>query len=427
MDDFKLDTDLLEMLRRVRRDVLALFNELRLRGEDGDVTGKVRIERVPTLAKNNFKHLTSRSGPLTRNVAWRLVDFLEGDPRERFSTRAREALRTVQLDHRMTALRESQPWRDAAARLKEALGARSGDCSSTTADTEGAGGIEEAAAPEFAPIASDAAPPPSNQPDARRAKVLAAGLGLALLFVVVSALFWTRSTPDPRYACLALERATPAERAAHFAVSPRVAPPPPAASPQAREHVYPISDPPGGPVQSIWTTSQFSYGDWSTPSRPGGGRSDFRLRVGGWGDTYVSLLQVPIPTNRLVHKAVVRLTVMGEVDSSRATAMTLRVVQERWQVGASPADRLWWRDCPHSSAVRNNLPPAGRPDSTYDVDVTDLYNLWARGGLSPYGIMLEPEKIGSWRPDRKQYSNFSTFYSTRAREQENRPRLVLTY
>jgi hypothetical protein len=73
------------------------------------------------------------------------------------------------------------------------------------------------------------------------------------------------------------------------------------------------------------------------------------------------------------------------------------------------------------------LPPPGPPDSVYEIDITDLYNLWARGLRAPDGILLEPEQIGKWDPDRPRYSNFSTFYSTRARDPATRPRLILTY
>jgi hypothetical protein len=154
---------------------------------------------------------------------------------------------------------------------------------------------------------------------------------------------------------------------------------------------------------------------------------DVRLRVGGWGDTYVSLVKVPVPSDRLAHSAVLELTVIGDTPDSRPTPMALRAVGDEWSVSSGSNNRLWWKDCPASQALVNHLPAPGPRGSAYDMDITDLYNTWAAGLFPNNGIMLEPEHIGSWQPGRPRYGNFSTFYSTRARDPANRPRLILTY
>jgi hypothetical protein len=425
MNQFKPSADLQETLRAVRQSVRELFEELRLKEDRTDISGKDRLERVPALAKRNFANLASTSSHLATKEAWRLVDFLEGAESSRLTIHAREGLRLVELDHKLAILRSTALWREAAAQLREALGVRLGDA---PAPAEAAPGSDELPqpVPASAPLGAGPAIPPAVREGRRRRRLAAAALS-ALLIVVAGILGWPRPAKNVHYACLALEDASPKERALHFSIDPRSKVPRQPFSSDAQTRIFTIGDAGGGSVKSTWTTSQFSYAEHTTRKGPGGGRSDFRLRVGGWGDTYLSLLQVPIPTNHLVQKAVIRLRVLGDTGDSRPTTMTLRVIAERWQVGAGTNDRLWWSDCPVSSAIRNHLPRPGPRYSAYDIDITDLYNLWALGGLDDYGIILEPEEIGSWGPGRPHYSSFNTFYSTRASDEANRPQLILTY
>lgn len=149
--------------------------------------------------------------------------------------------------------------------------------------------------------------------------------------------------------------------------------------------------------------------------------------MGGWGDTYLSLLKFPLADNRTVRRAVIRLVVLGDEPRSRPTPMTLRMIGDEWDMPPGPQHRLWWRDCPRSEAFRRHLPAPGPPESTYDIDITDMYNLWARGLVSNHGIMLEPEQIGAYGASAEDYASFSTFYSTRAIDPEKRPKLILSY
>jgi hypothetical protein len=399
--------------------VRRLFEQLRLKGEAGDAPGKDRLERVPALSKRNFANLASDDSLAAIREAWRLVDFLEGARAGELSIHARAALRVTELDRKLAACRESVQWRQAAEALRRALGAEPAAHNEAKGELVGGDG----AVPEVVTVAPISAP---AKPRRVILPVVAGVVGSG----AIAALVLTGQAQDPAEspsACLALEHASPAALAAHWehggARIPR-----PALQGDASQHVYQIDEPAnGGPVRSIWTTSAFSYAERTAEPGPGGGRSDFRLRVGGWGDTYLSLLQVPVPTNRLVQRATIQLTVLGDDGSSRPTTMTLRAISDNWSVGSGPNNRLWWHDCPHSGAINRHLPPPGPRDSIYEIEITDLYNMWALGLQAPYGIILEPEHIGSWGPDRPHYSNFNTFYSTRALDPAHRPRLVLTY
>lgn len=430
VDKFQVDQTLLDAVGAIRNDVRKLFEELRLKHLERDIPGKERLERVPALAKRNFANLTSPAPHLAVKEAWRLVDFLEDNGDGRLSALAREGLRLVELDKKLAARRASDLWQDTAERLRRHLGVglnepRPPDEAATPVGTE--------AMPAADVVQGRAAEAAGSMPAAQapgifglRWNVLTGG-GVLVVLTLLGAIWWsTRSVENP-FACLALEQASGAELARHR-VTP-VAPPLP--RPPRRERgvrVFTISDPPGdGPVQSTWTTSQFSFAERTGPKKPGGGKSDLRLRVGGWGDTYLSLLRVPLPSDRLAHKAVLQLTVLGDAPDSRPTSMSLRAIGDDWRLRPGSDNRLWWKDCPTSEAIANNLPPPGPRGSVYEIDITDLYNMWAGGLRPPYGILLEPENIGSWGPGRPHYANFSTFYSTRARDSANRPRLILTY
>lgn len=446
MNDFQIDSELHATLKHIRESVRGMFEQLRLRNENEDISGKERLERVPALAKRNFGNLVSRDTGIAIKEAWRLIDFLEGGAAAKLTPLARAGLRSVELDSQLARYRASESWRTAASRLRETLGAsrerererereqpftpsdpntsdsdRQGppDAPETVHDLRGRGiSIPAEMSPECAA--------PSRKPRRRRSIALIA-LGLFIAAAVLTAIWLRDSPPDPRFACLPLERASSRALRAHWTVRPESPLPPPAPG-AARPNplVFTISDPVGAPVRSIFTTSQFSFEEGGT-RREGGGRADVRLPVGGWGDTYLSLLKFPIPDNRLVRRAVVRLVVLGADANSRPTTMTLRLIGESWDVLPGPQNRLWWRDCPQSEIVRRNLPAPGPPESIYDIDITSIYNGWARGINVNHGIMLEPEHIGSYGSSREHYANFSTFYSTRAIDPEKRPKLILIY
>jgi hypothetical protein len=431
--EFQLDPDLHDTLRGIRESIRQLFEQLRLRDQDGDLSGKDRLERVPALAKRNFANLSGAHPLRAVKEAWRLIDFLEGGDQARLSPLARDGLRVVELDRKIADLRESDSWKEAAARLRQALGLEGGAVEAAREPAEEAGGFaSDLASPAPGPISETAmTDQPLLQVSKRRAHrsrwASFTAVPAVAVLAVAGGLWWSRKGKDNPTACAAVESSSAEALARHRAPNfGEALPRPPRTEPAPR--IIRISDSADGrSVRSTWTTSQFSYAERDGPQRPGGGKSDYRLRIGGWGDTYVSLLQVPVPSDRLANRAVLQLTVLGDEKSSRPTSMTLRAIRDHWTVGPGPDDRLWWRDCPGSEAVANHLPPPGRRGSVYEIDITDLYNQWVVGFRPPYGVMLEPEQIGSWKTGRPQYPNYNTFYSTRARDPENRPRLVLNF
>ncbi len=438
MDEFELDAGLHDRLKTIREGVRRLFEQLRLRGEDGDVTGKARLERVPALAKRNFGQLTDRNSHLAIKQAWRLIDFLEGSDAARLSPRAREALRVVELDRQLAAFRASHQWKSAATRLREAVATLPHVGAAAVANAVGAteldsvppgnGAAREAAVEQLPPfMEEESLPRPISRLRQQRRKLLLAAM--IVIACAVPAVIWrSQGDPHPSVDCIAIESAPERVLAEHWTLRPATLVPRPALRAGARSYEIRISDPAnGGPVRSTWTTSRYSYAEGGIWSGPGGGKSDYHLRVGGWGDTYLSLLQIPVPTDHAVQRAVIRLTVLEDSPGSRPTSMTLRAIGESWHVDSGTDHRMWWKDCPKSDAIRTHLPPPGPPDSVYEIDITDLYNQWARGLRDPDGIILEPEHIGQWNPAFPRYSNFSSFYSTRARDPAIRPRLVLTY
>lgn len=166
-------------------------------------------------------------------------------------------------------------------------------------------------------------------------------------------------------------------------------------------------------ARSIWTTSVYSYAPGG--GGPGGGLADNRLRVGGWGDTYLSLLSIPVPEmHRRVRRATLALRLKPDDPRSSPTPMRLLRITEPWDWRRG--DRLWWRDVPSAEFVANlPAPPGGQ--GAYEIDITDIYNDWALLRRPVLGIMLAPVLTNN---------NYSTFHSTRAAA-PLRPRLTLVY
>jgi hypothetical protein len=298
MDEFELDAGLHDRLRTIRENVRKLFEQLRLRDGDGDVTGKARLERVPALAKRNFGQLAEGNSQLAIKQAWRLIDFLEGSDAARLSPLAREALRVVELDKQLATFRASAGWKEAAARLREAVAAPADAAAVTAAVVPSASGVEPVVVMPTRPDAP-AVEHPQQVEEGTAPRWLLSLLrrpGPRILFaatmliaVAVSAAIWrSQAAFNPGSACIAIESASGPTLARHWTVgSPTYVPRPPLGA-VVHTSALPITDPPNGPVQSIWTTSRYSYSEPGLLAGPGGGLSDFRLRVGGWGDTYLS-------------------------------------------------------------------------------------------------------------------------------------------
>lgn len=165
--------------------------------------------------------------------------------------------------------------------------------------------------------------------------------------------------------------------------------------------------------KSIWTTSVYSYAPGG--GGPGGGLADDRLRVGGWGDTYNSLISTPVQEpGRRVRRATLILRLRVDDAGSSPTPIRLMRITQSW--GWNRGDRLWWRNAPQTEFV-SNLPAPTNAEGEYEIDLTDLYNRWALNQQPNFGIMLSPVLTNN---------NFTTFYSTRA-PASVRPLLRLVY
>lgn len=166
-------------------------------------------------------------------------------------------------------------------------------------------------------------------------------------------------------------------------------------------------------ARSVWTTSVYSFAPGG--GGPGGGLADDQLKVGGWGDIYVSLISFDvIETRRPVRKATLILSLAPSPSGSTRTPMRLLRVIDNW--GWGEGDRLWWRNRPRG-VLHSTIPPPAAGSDRYSIDVTELYNNWANLRYPALGLMLEPIYTDN---------NFNVFYSTRAAVAK-RPVLQLMY
>lgn len=162
-------------------------------------------------------------------------------------------------------------------------------------------------------------------------------------------------------------------------------------------------------ASDIWSTSIYSYAPGG--GGPGGGLANEHLRVGGWGDEYVSLIAFELPSGRCARRAQLRLFSLP--DEGEPTPMQLYPITREW--GWAPADRLWWRNLPPTETAALSLEPP-TTGSWLSIDISDLYREWCTGARPNFGLMLRPV-----RTDHR----FNRFASTRAANANQRPRLAL--
>lgn len=163
-----------------------------------------------------------------------------------------------------------------------------------------------------------------------------------------------------------------------------------------------------GNARDIWSTSVYSYAPQG--GGPGGGLDDDRLRVGGFGDEYVSLVRFNLPDLR-PHRTVLLDMYAGPADGS-PTSMTLQRIAAPWSW--RDGDRLWWRDLPTTASVPLPTLPSPARNAWFTVNITDLYNEWAFHPSSNFGLMLRPVQNNN---------NFNSFFSSNNVDVAHRPRL----
>jgi hypothetical protein len=162
-----------------------------------------------------------------------------------------------------------------------------------------------------------------------------------------------------------------------------------------------------GPLEAkdIWTTSDFSFAPGG--GGPGGGKDDERLRVGGWGDQYYSLLEFDLTgLPAKASSAVVYLYCY--LQRGGGTRMHLDRITEFWdwrtQGTGSDRERLWWADKPATSPWVPGIVPNAVQGQWYALDITTLYNAWQDGTFPNHGVQLRPLQFRN--------NNFNEFYSS---------------
>jgi hypothetical protein len=212
--------------------------------------------------------------------------------------------------------------------------------------------------------------------------------------------------------------ASPAAPREPAPVIPPARSPPPAATPATEPAPGPPAPAPKADVQTvvlddrnakdIWSTSVYSYAPGG--GGPGGGLANDRLRVGGWGDEYVSLIRFDLPDVPCTSKVVLQL--YNSNDSPSPTPANLEIITSSWSYG----DRLWWRDLPSMIPSDIGVLPAPSPNAWMSIDISRIFERWCRRTLPNYGLMLRPLLNNN---------NYDAFYSTRGAELF-RPRLVIS-
>jgi hypothetical protein len=164
---------------------------------------------------------------------------------------------------------------------------------------------------------------------------------------------------------------------------------------------------PGPESQDEWITNTYSFND-------NYGVDNDRLRVGGWGDLYNSLIRFDLTNQGLpthVTSATLRLYNIQDLGTS-ATGMYVDELHTGWD------ENYGWYD--HSLSYTNisqtNAPGAG----WFDIDVTQEVNDWLANPTSNFGLQLRPLLNNN---------NFNDFVSSDATGAylADRPELVLTY
>lgn len=184
-------------------------------------------------------------------------------------------------------------------------------------------------------------------------------------------------------------------------------------------HAAPVVLQPGPDTsQDIWTTSTFAYAPGQT--YPGGGLADYRLRVGGWGDSYYSLLQFNL-AGMPQQATSVKLNLFC-FSNNNGSPVQMNLFRNTspwdWRTTGTGSDheRLWWADQPTVTPVSSSViaPIAG---NWYSVDVTSLYNDWQSGAVPNFGVELRPLAINN---------NWNEFCSSRYTDDATlRPNLVI--
>lgn len=124
---------------------------------------------------------------------------------------------------------------------------------------------------------------------------------------------------------------------------------------------------------------------------------DYRLRVGGWGDEYDSLVRFDLGgLPQVANQALIYLYSIA--DGGTPTYLMWYLLSAQWHSGT-----VTWGTQPTGTFLGYSVPPT--IGSWYAVDFTTQYNAWRSGNSSSvnYGLKLRPYQTNN---------NYSSFYSS---------------
>jgi murein DD-endopeptidase MepM/ murein hydrolase activator NlpD len=158
----------------------------------------------------------------------------------------------------------------------------------------------------------------------------------------------------------------------------------------AFEQTYTITTEGASQAQSKW------FGDWYVRD----GQSDGILKVGGWGDHYISMIKIPVsipvPGRYLFKGATLNLYSYG---STRPTTMQKIFWLGPWSQD-STSDH--WTLIQNGTYGGTGQVPAPMANGWYSMDVSSEVFWWLNGIYPNYGIGLYPDNIDN---------RFNYFYS----------------
>lgn len=160
----------------------------------------------------------------------------------------------------------------------------------------------------------------------------------------------------------------------------------------------------------VWTTSVYSYAPGA--DRPGGGRDDDELRVGGWGDWYFTLIRFELPPVAIHQKASFLVLYSKSSEGASVPLMLDRLITD-WHF--PKGERLWWKDRPGQRAISTEPLPAPKRNFWYVVELTEIIDEWRAHNFNNYGIQLRPTH---------DFGSFATFVSSDAADKTKIPNLI---
>ena len=171
------------------------------------------------------------------------------------------------------------------------------------------------------------------------------------------------------------------------------------------------SDDPRLRWKDIWTTSVYSFAPGG--GGPGGGLDNDELRIGGWADWYVALIQFDLPQLR-GRPRFAGLALYSKESEGASVPLEIDRIIQRWDY--KRGDRLWWKDRPGSRAITTEPLPAPKKERWYLIDLTEIIQEWIGGKAENYGIQIRPVR---------NFGSFVFFISSKAADRSRIPRLVL--